>query len=91
MKKIVAILLIIVFALCLVACEVSGEVSGEVNEPNKPNIKTVSEAKIRIWTDAETGVQYIIYTDQAGYGGMGGITPRLNADGTLYIESEGEP
>lgn len=86
MKKIVAILLIIVFALCLVACEVSGE----VNEPNKPNIKTVSEAKIRIWTDAETGVQYIIYTDQVVDGGMGGITPRLNADGTLYIESEGD-
>lgn len=37
-----------------------------------------------IVTDEETGVQYIIYREKIGYAGMGGITPRLNADGTLY-------
>ena len=39
---------------------------------------------IDIWVDNETGVQYIIYH---GYNNQfGGITPRLNADGTLYKE-----
>ena len=43
---------------------------------------------ITIWTDEETGVQYVIYRDKAGYAGFGGITPRLNSDGTLYITKE---
>lgn len=33
---------------------------------------------IYIWTDEDTGVQYVIYQ-------FGGITPRLNSDGSLYI------
>ena len=40
---------------------------------------------IEFWTDEETGVQYIIYDRTSAKAGMGGITPRLNADGTLYV------
>lgn len=43
-------------------------------------IKQKDNDGIYIWIDEETGVQYIIYSS--------GITPRLNADGTLYTESE---
>lgn len=78
MKKVLS-LLVIVLVLCLGGC-----VSHEYEE-----IKENTDNKgISIWTDAETGVQYIVYTYKSGYGGMGGITPRLNSDGTLYIEGE---
>ena len=34
-----------------------------------------------IWVDRETGVNYIVHAS----GSMSGITPRLNADGTLMV------
>jgi hypothetical protein len=37
------------------------------------------------FTDPETGVCYLIFKDQCGYGGMGGITPRYNADGSIMV------
>lgn len=75
MKKIFSILIIV---LCLVSCS------------ENENIKTQEEDKdIKIWTDTETNVQYVIYCSEASYAGMGGITPRLNADGTLYITEKG--
>ena len=43
------------------------------------DIKELSDC-IGVWTDSETGVQYVIFY---GYR-KGGITPRLNANGTLY-------
>lgn len=50
---------------------------------------TVGELKesdtIYIWTDEETGVQYVIYREKLYNAGFGGITPRLNQDGSLYI------
>lgn len=42
----------------------------------------------KIYVDEETGVNYIVYSTNAY---KGGITPRYNADGTLYVsEMEGE-
>ena len=76
MKKIFSVLIIVVLMLCLSGCE---------TETSKPTLAEESDKNISIWTDTETGVQYIVYTDTAGYCGMGGITPRLNADGTLYV------
>lgn len=38
-----------------------------------------------IWTDEDTGVQYIIYREKLYSAGFGGITPRLNPDGSLYV------
>ena len=74
MKKIISALMMIILVLCLVGCT------------NKnPNIKkSQNDARIEFWTDKETGVQYVIYDHDSGYAGMGGITPRLNSDGTLY-------
>lgn len=80
MKKICSVLIMVVLALCLFGCETETS-----NEIQKPTLAEGSDKNISIWTDTETGVQYIIYTDTAGYCGMGGITPRLNADGTLYV------
>ncbi len=83
MKKFIVILFALVLTLCLVGCK-------ETSESNKAEPKEESTSNIFIWIDEETGVQYIIYSDKRGYAGMGGITPRLNADGTLYIEEESE-
>ena len=81
MKRTVSILLVIVLLLCLVACAVS---ESEVKLSEKNN------ADIFIWTDEETGVQYVVYGELHGQSGAGGITPRLNADGTLYVTPESE-
>lgn len=78
MKKFLAFLMI-VLVLCLVGCTDTTEQALTVKNGNN---------NIVIWVDSETGVQYIIYCDSCGSRGMGGITPRLNADGTLYIEGE---
>lgn len=82
MKRNVSIFLVLVLILCLVACTVS--------EENESNLPEKNNNDIFIWTDEETGVQYIVYADATGYCGMGGITPRLNADGTLYVTTESE-
>lgn len=80
MKKVSCILLSLFLIICLTGCEES-----QIN--NNENIELNSEdTDIRFWTDEETGVQYVIYSHGEPYKGMGGITPRLNADGTLYID-----
>ena len=68
----------IIALLCVVSCNIDNETEETIYEREH-------NADIEIWTDKETGVQYIIYDKKDGYGGMGGITPRLNADGTPYI------
>lgn len=73
MKKILLVLLICIMVVSLFGCD-----------GDNPNVGRTDDTSIRVWTDEKTGVQYIIYDRQDGYGGMGGITPRYNADGTLY-------
>ena len=43
-----------------------------------------------VWTDEETGVQYIVYNEKRYNAGFGGITPRLNADGSLCVVNVGK-
>ena len=91
MKKLVLILLALTLVLCLVGCDIPSESDSESDgESDGERVQTnrYQSKNIFIWTDEETGVQYIVYSDKDGYGGMGGITPRLNADGTLYTEGE---
>ena len=79
MKKVICLLMALSIVLCLCACDEMAE---------SVPIDTATDSDIRFWTDEETGVQYVIYDNYEGYGGMGGITPRLNADGTLYHPTE---
>ena len=78
MKKIFSILIILVLITCLVGCRNNKNIT-QSNEDNS----------IQFWTDKETGVEYIIYSNVNGYAGQGGITPRLNADGTLFHTERG--
>lgn len=45
-----------------------------------------SYANVTEYRDTVTGVHYIIYQDSVGYGGMGGITVRYNANGTVFAD-----
>lgn len=38
------------------------------------------------FVDPDTGIHYWIYSHKAGYGGMGGMTPRLNHDGSVMCD-----
>lgn len=43
---------------------------------------------IKDWIDPDTGVHYLVNSDQSGYAGMGGITPRLNPDGSVMVDEK---
>ena len=40
---------------------------------------------IFVYVDPQTGVNYLIYSVQLLRSGLGGMCPRYNADGTLYV------
>lgn len=67
-------------------------IPAEMTEPQRTIKENEDDTHISIWTDPETGVQYIIYSKKWQDAGMGGITPRLNADGSLCVVdvTEGE-
>lgn len=77
MKKLLCLAMTIILIFILCGCN-----------PNQNIEKTVNDPDVMFWTDEETGVEYVIYSHSGGYSGMGGITPRLNKDGSLYCESE---
>lgn len=69
MKKVLILVLCLVLVLVMMGCG-----NSEANEV-KPS------RHYSICVDEDTGVNYIFY--KAGYGG--GLSPRYNADGTLYV------
>lgn len=81
-------LLIVLSLCCMLFCGcnyVKTEETAKTTVEKEQNLIDVSDKNIRIWTDEETGVQYIIYSYKDGYGGMGGITPRLNSVGNVML------
>lgn len=45
-----------------------------------------NNVRIDVYRDTETGIQYIGRSEKNGYGGMGGLCPRYNEDGSLYMD-----
>ena len=43
----------------------------------------IQNENIYVITDPDTGVQYLVFREKKFNAGMGGITPRLNPDGSL--------
>lgn len=74
MKKIIAIAM----CLFLMACVLCGCIRYDVRQ------KT-DNAEITIYVDKETGVNYYIFSDIYDSGYKGGMTVRVNADGTPYV------
>lgn len=85
------------FGVCLLMMGIctSGSIATPNTDPVQPSttdIPTLIEGRsyadpngIFVYIDPQTGVNYLIYSVQTATGGLGGICPRYNADGTLYI------
>ena len=83
MKKALSVLLVFILMFSLCSCSVEENSNQSTNQINNT---LPSSSSVHIWTDEETGVQYIIYD---GYK-QGGIYPRFNADGSLHIANPTE-
>lgn len=79
---------ILVIILCCICCALLIPLTGCTNKPidnsdsNDNSDSSSLSLSMMIYVDEETGVNYIRYSN----GTAGGITPRYNADGTLYVE-----
>lgn len=47
-----------------------------------------SNTTVYDYIDPDTGVHYLIYSNKFGNAGAGGITPRLNKDGTIMVDEQ---
>ena len=83
MKKKVFILIITIIVCFVFGCGSTTQVKAEPINYMK-YIRSCFD--IEEWKDTETGVHYLIFDKKDGYGGMGGICPRYNADGSLYVD-----
>lgn len=45
-----------------------------------------SSQNVDEYRDTITGVHYLVYDHKNGYSGMGGMTVRYNADGTVFAD-----
>lgn len=52
----------------------------------KDSTKSLDNGNVFEWVDNYTGIHYLIYSLQRGEAGMGGITPRLNADQSVMTD-----
>ncbi len=79
-KKIIAVVLGLTLCLGMTGCA-----SLEVQSGDDGNTTKIQNSDIYEFVDPETGVHYWVYSHNEGYGGMGGMTPRLNSDGTVMV------
>lgn len=71
-KNIIAIICCAVLALGLAGC------ANKENETTSPTKRTKN---VYVYVDKETGVNYMVFISSY----KGGICPRYNADGSLYV------
>ena len=56
------------------------------NNQTQDTAQTLEQTtEMAYYTDAETGVCYLVLTDRANHNSVKGITPRYNADGTIMV------
>ena len=89
MKKMLAVAGMLLVLFSATGCEyiVADTTNKEAAEDAR--ISEIENEKIHIITDHKTGVQYIIYREKFMNAGFDGITPRLNADGSLCVVDVG--
>ena len=76
MKKIISLILVVAIML-LVGCAETTEADTKINYIQDD----YDWDDYKILVDKDTGVNYIVFYSR----NRGGITPRLNADGTPYV------
>ena len=79
MKTKILAMLLITIILCGCASSVEADCDYRISE--------ASNITLRNYTDPETGVCYLIYTDN-WRSGCGGITVRYNADGSIMTKGD---
>ena len=79
MKTKILAMLLITIILCDCASSVEADCDYRISE--------ASNITLRNYTDPETGVCYLIYTDN-WRSGCGGITVRYNADGSIMTKGD---
>ena len=90
--RVISMALIVTGLVSLTACK-SQPIAGSTD--TKSDVKSSSslfpyhtDYDIKDWVDSETGVHYLVNSDHSGYAGMGGITPRLNPDGSIIVDEK---
>ena len=79
MKKVICCILLSV-CLCTLLIGCSRDV-----EEYKVNKAEEIRDDVYEFVDPDTGVHYWIYSNITGNSGQGGMTPRLNSDGTVMV------
>lgn len=70
-----------------IAVETPSENTEEESTERLPDyLDYFTAANIYDYVDPDTGVHYLVFRDSSYQSGRGGITPRLNSDGTLMVE-----
>lgn len=89
MKKMLAVAGMLLVLFSATGCEytVADTTNNEAAEDAR--ISEIENENIHIITDHKTDVQYIVYREKFMNAGFGGITPRLNADGSLCVVDVG--
>lgn len=90
-KILISIIAIVTFLFtgCTTVSDIVDDSAVQVNDNIIENsIFAKNYGEVYIYTDPETGVEYLIFNKKSANAGMGGITPRLNVDGSLYINPE---
>ena len=88
-KKLMIFLTATILTFSLVGCSVpeGTETSNEGTETsNSGATSKIYNNDIYEFVDPDTGVHYWIYSHSEGYSGMGGMTPRLNSDGSIMCD-----
>lgn len=84
MKKIISLILVIAIILLVGCADVEyAEADTQTNDIQDDVYYIQDDGYYEIYVDKETGVNYVAYTNHHKKGG--GITPRLNADGTPFV------
>ncbi len=83
-KRFIAISAALLCFIGTIGCDENDTIFPQINDVEEPTVGEKDNKTVYIWTDEDTGVQYIIYREKTANAGFGGITPRLNPDGSLY-------
>lgn len=82
MKKTICSILL---GICLCTTLVGCSVPTGTKTANDGTTSKIYNDDVYEFIDPDTGVHYWVYSHTARYGGMGGMTPRLNSDGTVMV------
>ena len=89
-KKLMIFLTATILTFSLVGCSVTEGTETSVPEgtetSNSGETSKIYNNDIYEFVDPDTKVHYWIYSHSEGYSGMGGMTPRLNSDGSIMCD-----